>query len=351
MYFAGRTTSELISLARELGQPDYRGRQLSEWVYRRAARSIEEMTSLPSALRRELAERVRHPVFSVVATSSSLDGTTRFLVEASDGARVECVFLPYDDRASVCVSTQVGCAMDCSFCATGIGGLSRNLEPGEIVDQVLLAQAARGRRITHVVYMGMGEPLANYQATLTSIRLLSGEAGISPRRITVSTVGLPEAIRKLASEGLPITLAVSIHAPNDRLRAEIMPVARLHPLQDLIEACRFYTETTRRKMTFEYLLLDGVNDGPEHARELAALIKGCHANVNVIPYNHVEGRGDFRRPDRKAIDEFKAELTARSVTVTERMRKGNPVHAACGQLRHESANGRKLAPGPGTQEK
>ncbi len=351
MLLAGLTTEQLQQWAREKGLGAYRGRQLADWVYRRSARSFDVMTDLPQTLRRELQDCFIHPAMSEEGRSESPDGAIKFLVRASGGERVECVFLPYDDRVSLCVSTQVGCAMDCSFCATGIGGLKRDLQAGEIVDQVLLAQAATGRRITHVVYMGMGEPLANYSATVASIRLLSKEVGLSARRITVSTVGLPAAIRRLAGERLPVTLAVSIHAPDDEVRRAIMPAARLHPLEELLDACRLWCAKTRRRMTFEYLLLDGINDSPAQAVQLARRIRGILGNVNLIPYNHVEGRGSFRRPPRERIDAFRAALEESGIRTTERMRRGNPVSAACGQLRHEAESGRKIfaeAPG-GTQ--
>jgi len=341
----GSTTEELVALACECGQPAYRGRQLAGWVYGKSARSFDEMSSLPAALRAALAEGTVHPLWNEVRRSASTDGTTKILAEAADGARVECVFLPYSERSSVCVSTQVGCAMDCAFCATAMGGLSRSLCAGEIVDQVLLVRAALGAAVTHVVYMGMGEPLANYAQTVRSIRLLAEEVGISPRRITVSTVGIPDAIRRLAGEGLPVTLAVSLHAPDDALRRELMPVAGAHSLDSLLRACRDWTQTTRRRMTFEYLLLDGINDSADQARELARRIHGCLANVNIIPYNHVEGRGHFHRPRRAAIEAFKRELERAGIAVTERLRRGNPVSAACGQLRNESVEGRKLEDG------
>ncbi len=277
-----------------------------------------------------------------VSRSVSTDGTIKFLVQAEDHQNVECVFLPYEQRSSVCISTQVGCAMDCTFCATGIGGLTRNLSPGEIVDQVLLVQRASGVRISHVVFMGMGEPLANYSATVAAIRLLISEAGISARRITVSTVGLPAAIRRLSQEGLPITLAVSLHAPNDDIRSEIMPAARLHPMDALLDACRDWISRTGRKMTFEYLLLDGINDRAVDARVLAGKVRGMLASVNLIPYNHVEGRGEYKRPDRKRVSRFRAALEDEGIIVTERMRRGNPIDAACGQLRHDAETGLRL---------
>ncbi len=337
------TTQEIEQRLTDAGYPRYRGRQVSEWLYKRSVRSLRELSNLPEKLRTHLEESFRHPLTTAVQSSESADNTIKFLVQLHDGNRIECVFLPYEDRISLCVSTQVGCAMNCTFCATAIGGLVRDLSAGEIVDQVLMAQASTGRRVTNVVYMGMGEPLANYHETVKSIRLLNQEAGISARRITVSTVGIVPAIRQLAGEGLPITLAVSLHAPTDSLRGSLIPTAFWYPLGDLLEACQFWIEKTNRRVTFEYLLLKGVNDSPNHAHQLAAQISSLLANVNIIPYNHVEGRGQFSRPPREDIDRFKAELELAGVTVTERMRRGNPVDGACGQLRNESEKGRKIA--------
>ncbi|MEI6915688.1 MAG: 23S rRNA (adenine(2503)-C(2))-methyltransferase RlmN [Armatimonadota bacterium] len=342
MELTGRTSQELSEMAVEFGQPSFRGNQIGEWLYKKTVRAIDDMINLPASLRAEMALKCQHPLLKISTVDRSIDGTAKYLLDLADGNRVECVYLPYADRKSICISTQVGCAMDCSFCATGIGGLTRDLTAGEIVDQVLLTQAEEKQRITHVVYMGMGEPLANYDQTVKSIRLLLNEVGISARHITVSTVGLAPAIRRLANEGIPLNLAVSIHASADNVRSTIMPIASVHSMADLLDACRYWIETTKRKITFEYLLLAGVNDGPSDAVELGRRIKPLLASVNIIPYNHVEGRGDYRRPDRHRINTFKEALTAAGVTVTERKRKGNPINAACGQLRHESEIGRKI---------
>lgn len=342
MKLTGMNTLELQELAQQMGQPAFRGRQLAEWLYQKSAREIAQMTSLPASFRRELALQAAHPLLAVEQVDASPDGTIKFLHRLQDANRIESVFLPYKDRVSICISTQVGCAMDCSFCATGIGGLTRNLHAGEIVDQVLTAQAHTGQRISHVVYMGMGEPLANFPQTLKSLHLLTGEVGISARRITISTVGLAPAILQLADEGMPITLAVSIHAPSDEIRREIMPVADLHPLDELLDACRYWTSRTKRRITFEYLLLEGVNDSPDHARLLAKQLNDPLSHVNIIPYNHVEGRGDYRRPGRASIERFTSSLESCGIKVTERMRRGNPINAACGQLKHEAEKGLRI---------
>ncbi|MBI2844526.1 MAG: 23S rRNA (adenine(2503)-C(2))-methyltransferase RlmN, partial [Armatimonadetes bacterium] len=214
-----------------------------------------------------------------LARSPSTDGTTKFLLELSDGQRIESVLIPYTDRLTVCVSTQVGCAADCSFCATAAAGLTRNLSAGEIVDQALTLQGHAGERVTNVVFMGMGEPLLNYDEVIKSVRLLNSEVGIAMRKMTVSTVGITPRIRKLQSENLQLTLAISLHAPDDELRRRLVPLALRYPLNDMIASCRAYAEATGRRVTYVYLLLAGVNDSPAHARKLAGLIKGSLANV------------------------------------------------------------------------
>lgn len=340
---AGLGAQQLREWALGAGAPAYRGAQIADWVYRRSARDIGQMSDLPIHLRDLLSQQFLHPACRLTSSSVSGDGSAKLLWQLADSLSVETVLLPYERRTSVCVSTQVGCAMDCKFCATGIGGLARNLLAGEIVDQVLGAQAECKASVTHVVYMGMGEPLQNYVNTTSSIRLINQELGISVRRITVSTVGIAPAIRRLADEKLGVTLAVSIHAPSDDLRAQFMPVASMHSLPSLIDACRYFAETTGRRVTFEYLLMDGLNDHPAQARELARVIRPVLANVNLIPYNYVEGRGEFRRSSQQAIARFRRALETQGVTVTQRLRRGNPIDAACGQLRN-TAEGSKVRP-------
>jgi 23S rRNA (adenine2503-C2)-methyltransferase len=249
-----------------------------------------------------------------------------------DGQRIESVLLPYEDRVSVCVSTQVGCPMACAFCATGISGLVRDLTAGEIVDEVLTLQHDSSRRISNVVYMGMGEPLLNYDNVVRSLHLLNDEVGIGMRHITISTVGVTPRIRKLADEKLQVTLAISLHAPNDELRRSIMPAAARYPLHELMQACREYTDRTHRRITFEYLLIHEVNDLPVHARQLAALLKGLLGNVNLIPYNAVEGLA-FRRPPKARVQAFREILEEEGIAVTQRLERGHSISAACGQLR------------------
>ncbi|MDW8290156.1 MAG: 23S rRNA (adenine(2503)-C(2))-methyltransferase RlmN [Armatimonadota bacterium] len=336
----GATREEILQVVRTLGQPDYRAQQIAEWVYRKGAHSYEQMTNLPQSLRQALPQLLPLRRVEIVRAQHSSDGTVKYLLALADGERVEAVFLPYEDRVSVCLSTQVGCAAGCRFCATAQMGFSRNLTAGEIVDQVLTLQQHSGQRISHVVYMGMGEPLWNLQQVVKSILLLNREVGISQRHITVSTVGVVPAIYELAQHHLQITLAISLHAPEDELRARIMPVGRKWKVHQLIEAARHYTEVTGRKVTFEYLLLRGVNDEPHHARALARLVKGMICNVNLIPFNQVETPEGFTRPEPSRIARFRRVLEEAGIAVTQRVEKGHDISAACGQLKLETARAR-----------
>lgn len=331
-HLLGMTRKELEALAVSLGQPAFRGRQIADWIYKRGVTSIEEMSNLPAGFRTALAESANLYRDGILDQAKSPDGTTKFLLELEDAQRIESVLLPYEERVSVCVSTQVGCAMACEFCATGMGGFIRDLTAGEIVDEVLTLQRESGRRISHVVYMGMGEPLLNYDNVLKSLHLLNDEVGISMRHITVSTAGITPRIQKLAHEKLQITLAVSLHAPNDEVRRSIMPIASRYPIEGLIGACREYAEETHRRITFEYLLIRDVNDSPAQAHELAALLKGMLCNVNLIPYNAVEGLL-LKRPTKGRVQGFRAILENAGITVTQRLERGHSIAAACGQLR------------------
>ncbi|MHB1191270.1 MAG: 23S rRNA (adenine(2503)-C(2))-methyltransferase RlmN [Armatimonadota bacterium] len=325
------TTPELETLAESLGERPFRGRQIASWIYKKNIASISEMTDLPEPFR----NRLELHRAQVVGVQEARDGTKKLLLEFADGERVEAVFLPYKERVTACVSTQVGCPVGCSFCATGIGGLVRNLTAGEIVDEVLTLEKEGARRVSHVVYMGMGEPLANYDNVIRSIRILNEEVGISERHITLSTVGLIAKIEMLAKEKLQITLAVSLHAPNDGIRRRLVPLAVRNPIERLVGACRRYSEATRRRVTYEYMLIHGVNDSNDHARELAALLRGTMCNVNLIPYNMVEGL-PYARPTRERVEAFRGVLESCGITVTQRMERGHSISAACGQLRRKS---------------
>jgi 23S rRNA (adenine2503-C2)-methyltransferase len=342
----GKTTSELIQLSQELGQPAYRGKQLAEWLYKRGADSHESMKNLPAPFRTQLAEAYAVGKNQIAHRDSAPDGTIKYLMQLHDGEQVESVYLPYDERVSVCVSSQVGCPAGCTFCATAQGGLARNMTAGEIVDQILALQSDNpDRRISHCVFMGMGEPLFNYDEVIKSVRLLSEEVGMSPRHITISTVGVVPGILQLAEEQMPITLALSLHAPDDALRETLIPTARKWRLEEILSACRTYYQKTKRNLTFEYLLIGELNDAQEQAMALAELLGDLPGNVNLIPFNYVETAQGFKRPTPERIKAFRAELEAAGRVTTQRMVRGHAISAACGQLRRSAGT---LRPRVGT---
>jgi 23S rRNA (adenine2503-C2)-methyltransferase len=327
----GMDLSELTHWMTERGEPAYRGKQLHQWLYQKGVRSLGDITVFSKDWRAAAAEiEVGRSI--IHRRSVAPDGTIKYLLELKDGQIVEAVGIPTEKRLTVCLSTQVGCAMACSFCATGKGGFQRHLEVHEIVDQVLTVQSDFGQRVSHVVLMGMGEPLANFERTLAALKCLNSDVGIGQRSITLSTVGLPGHISQLADHRLQITLAVSLHAPNQRLREELIPTARNYPLRDLMAECREYVEATGRRISFEYILLAGVNDYQEHAYELADLIRGFQAHVNLIPYNPID-EADYQRPSRQQIQAFVRTLEKEHVAVSVRYSKGLEADAACGQLR------------------
>ncbi|HBH04334.1 MAG TPA: 23S rRNA (adenine(2503)-C(2))-methyltransferase RlmN [Candidatus Rokubacteria bacterium] len=333
----GLLPSELEALAVELGASRYRGRQLATWIYRKGVFDLEAMTDLPKDFRARLTERAVIEVPEPERVTASQDGSRKLVFLLGDGSRVSSVLMPDDDRMTLCVSTQVGCGFECRFCLTGVMGLERSLGPAEILGQVLAANRllAPAQRVTHIVFMGMGEPLANYAALVTSLRILTDVrlgVGYSPRRITVSTVGLVPGIEKLGREGLRVNLAISLHAASDEVRSRLMPVNRAFDLAALMAALRRYPLAPRQRIFFEYVLLDGVNDAPEDARRLAALLRGLRAKVNLIPFNDWEG-AEFRRPPLPRILAFQSVLLDAGVTTTVRWSKGEDIGAACGQLR------------------
>ena len=339
----GRFLPELEALAAGLGEPAYRGRQIARWLYVRGAGSLDEMTDLPRAFRDRLGAVGRIRPATVQRVQDAPDGSaTKLLVAFEDGQSVECVRMRFEDgRRSACLSTQVGCAMGCAFCATGMSGFSRNLSSGEILAQFLLIRAHGRARLSNAVFMGMGEPLANYDATLRALRILAAPyaMGMGMRRMTVSTVGLVPQIRRLAAERLQITLAVSLHAPSDALRERLVPANERYPLADLLAACRLYIEATRRRLTFEYVLIDGVNDGLPEARALGRLLAGLACHVNLIPLNPVPGI-PLRRPPISRVQAFAGRLRNAAIPVTVRIERGGDIQAACGQLRLAAGLGR-----------
>ena len=350
----GLLLEELEALAERMGEPRYRGRQVARWLYSRGVETVAAMTDLPQAFRDHLEECARIGRLTVRRTRDAPDGSaTKHLVALEDGQTVECVRMRFDDgRRSACISTQAGCAMGCAFCATGVGGFGRNLSAGEILGQFLLIRAHEGTRLSNVVFMGMGEPLANYDATVRAVRILAAPygMGVGMRRITVSTVGLVPQIRRLAAERLQMTLAVSLHAPTDALRSRLVPVNRRYPLADLMAACREYGEATGRRLTFEYVLIDGANDGPQEARALVHLLRGLRCHVNLIPLNPVEGI-PFTRPPIPRVRAFAGAVKNAGIPVTVRIERGGEIQAACGQLRLADGLGRpsRWTPAPATR--
>jgi 23S rRNA (adenine2503-C2)-methyltransferase len=334
----GMLPTELEDLAVELGASRYRGRQLATWMYRKNVVDLDAMTDLAKEFRAALAERASVLLPEVERTTPSQDGSRKLVFRLHDGARVSAVVMPDEDRITLCLSTQVGCGYACTFCLTGTMGLERNLTAGEIVGQLMAANRlleAEGRRVTHLVFMGMGEPLANYVPLVASLRILTDAKlgiGYSPRRITVSTVGVVKGIERLARENLKVNLAISLHAADDETRGRLMPVNRSWNLEALMAAVRKYPLAPRQRIFFEYVLLDGVNDSPETAARLARLLRGVRAKVNLIPFNDWEGAG-FSRPPIARILAFQAVLIDAGITTTVRWSKGEDIGAACGQLR------------------
>ena len=314
-----------------------RAAQLANHLYRRAEASFEDMADLPAALRKELAETYQVQPLQIAVLKESADAVKKLLVHNGDHQVFECVLLPYEDRVSCCISSQVGCPMGCTFCATGLGGFDRNLTAGEIVGQYLALQRLTDRRISHVVFMGMGEPLLNLPNVLKALTLLHEEVGLSYRHLTVSTVGLVPQIDQLAKEQLPIHLALSLHSPIDSIRDRLMPVNHKWPVKEVIGAMKRYQRATGRKITIEYLLINGVTDTLDQADALAGLIKGTPSVVNLIPFNWVDTEQGFSRPSRQSVRAFKDRLASLGINVTERVERGHDIAAACGQLAGEHA--------------
>ncbi len=326
---------ELESVIKSYGQPAFRAKQLYQWLHNKLAASYEEMTNLSKELRDKLsADYPLNTLQEVQALHSENDGTVKFLFRLKDGRVIESVLMKYHHGNSVCISSQVGCRMGCKFCASTIGGKERDLLPSEMLDQIYRIQALTGERVSNVVVMGTGEPLDNYDHLIRFIRILTDGDGlnISARNITVSTCGLPERIRSLANEELPVTLALSLHAPNNEIRKQLMPVAAKYELSEVLDAFRYYYDQTGRRLTFEYSLVDGVNDEEEHAKELCRLIKGLNCHVNLIPVNPIKER-NYRKSDNKKIQTFKLILEKSRINVTIRREMGADIDAACGQLR------------------
>jgi len=367
----GKSLAELTEWVQQQGQRPYRGKQLHEWLYQKGVRSLTDISVFSKEWRSEL-EGIDIGRSTLHHRSAAPDGTVKFLLRLSDGQIIETVGIPtfnWDQeepegrrqeveeaedaeltqpstlesqnsltRLTVCVSSQVGCPMACDFCATGKGGFVRNLTTAEIVDQVLTVQADFQQRVSNVVFMGMGEPLLNTDNVVAALRCLNQDVGIGQRTMTVSTVGIPDRIRKLAASQLRATLAVSLHASNQPLREKLIPSAKHYPLEALLDECREYVQLTGRRVTFEYILLAGLNDCPEHAIELAKHLRGFQSHVNLIPYNPIS-EVDYQRPSPQRIQTFVNALKAKHIVVSVRQSRGLAADAACGQLRASATKG------------
>ena len=328
---------EMTSLIKEMGQPGFRAKQIYEWIHKKLASGYDDMTNLPKALRERLKAELPFPELKEVARKDSSSGdTSKFVFRLYDGYVIESVLMKYRYGNSVCISSQVGCRMGCTFCASTLMGLSRQLSPSEMLSQIYKIQRETGERVSNVVVMGTGEPLDNLDNLVKFIELLTDENGlnISQRNITVSTCGLVKNIRKLADRKLAITLAISLHAPTDEERRKIMPIANKYTISEILEATDYYFAKTGRRISYEYGLIDGENDTPENAERLAALLKGKNCHVNLIPINPIKER-NYRSSTPKGVLRFKKILENKGINVTIREEMGQDIDAACGQLRKE----------------
>ena len=333
------TAEELADTVTGLGEKKFRAGQLYDWLHRKLVRNTEEISNVSPAFLRRLTRE--HPLYGVrmeTCLSSRLDGTRKYLFSLHDGNVIESVLMHYKHGNSVCISSQAGCRMGCRFCASTLLGLTRNLYPSEMLDQIYTIQRETGERVSHVVVMGTGEPFDNFESLCRMIGILSDKKGlgVSRRNITVSTCGLVPQIYRFSDTFPQVTLAVSLHAPNDRMRRELMPVANRYSMEELMDAARYYTEKTKRRVTFEYSLVRGVNDGVEHAEELVRRVRGMNCHINLIPVNPITERS-YEQPDRSRISRFAGILEKNRVKVTVRREMGRDIQAACGQLRKSYA--------------
>lgn len=336
------TLEELEARFRDLHQPAYRAKQVLEWIYAKRVKSFAEMTNLPAPLRTQLAEEYGFDVLEPVRKTGSNDTTQKFLFRLGDGSLIEAVLIPASpalygessDRRTICISSQVGCAYGCKFCASGLDGFSRNLHAGEIVDQFLRVEELSGEKINNIVFMGMGEPLANYENVIRAINLINAPWGIGlgARHMTLSTSGLAPNIRKLADQPIQLRLAISLHGATDEVRNLIMPVNKKYPLAELLDACEYFTRNKSSRLTLEFILIDGINDSLDQAAALAKIAKRIQAKINCIPYNTVEGL-PWKRPSLRRQDAFMEVLQQAGAAATIRREKGHDIEAACGQLR------------------
>ncbi len=338
----GLSCSELEQLLTNYGYPSYRGKQIYKWLYHKGIKDLTEISDLPKSIREEfIKEGFSIGRLKLTSLAKSNDETLKLLLSTADDDYIETVGIPTEKRLTACLSSQIGCSMDCKFCATGKAGLKRSLYSNEIIDQILSLQDVMKRNVSHVVFMGMGEPLLNMEQLLISIRCINEDLGISQRRITVSTVGIPGLIQKLLLNSLEklgkaqFTLAVSLHASNQTLREKIIPSAKNYPIKDLIKDCKEYVLISKRRISFEYLLIDDINDQKSHAYELAELISGFQSHVNLIQYNPIE-EADFKRPTNNKVRLFSQYLLSKGIEVSIRRSRGLERNSACGQLRSYS---------------
>lgn len=338
MHLKSMTIPEMTALFKQMGQPAFRAKQVYSWLHK-GVRSYEEMTNIPQSLRAALQQE--HPLYApqvVRKQESQLDGTIKYLWRLADGNCVETVLMRYRYGNTVCISTEVGCRMGCAFCASTLGGLVRTLEPHEMLDQVLFTQVDSGLPVSHIVLMGIGEPLDNFDNVLRFLELVNSEEGmnISMRHISLSTCGLVPKIDELAAQKLQISLAISLHGPNNEKRSKVMPVNKAYPIEELLAACRRYYDITGRRIHFEYAMIDGLNDTEDDARELLRRLKGLGAHVNLIPLNHVE-ESPLKPSSKKAVARFQQILEEGGITATVRRTLGGDIDASCGQLRRKQA--------------
>ena len=329
------TLEELTEAIRQMGDKPFRAKQIYQWLHQKLVADFDEMSNLSKPLREKLKEQfVLTALYPADVKISQIDGTRKYLFRLADGNVIESVWMQYHHGNSVCISSQVGCRMGCRFCASTLDGMVRNLAPSEMLDQIYRIQTISGERVDNIVIMGSGEPMDNFQNVVQFLKLINSDKGlhISARNITVSTCGLVDKIRELADLQLQITLAISLHAPNDELRKTMMPIANKYSIEQIMEACRYYLKQTGRRISFEYSLVKGVNDTQECAEQLSGLLHGMNCHVNLIPVNPIKER-DYRQSEKQAIAAFKNKLERNGINVTIRREMGRDIDGACGQLR------------------
>ncbi len=332
----GMSLEEMEQLMRSIGQPKFRANQLFTWLYKKRIDSIDEITVFSKAFREQIKKTVEMGYLEIADRQTSSDGeTNKFLFRLRDGFYVESVFMVDGKRRTICLSSQVGCALGCDFCATGAMGFQRNLSVGEIVDQLLIILKTMGTDATNLVFMGMGEPFLNYDNVIQACRVISHGDGIAigKRKITISTVGIIPKIKQFTDEGHGFKLAISLNTPNDKKRSQLMPINKKYPFQELLNAAKYYASKSRHLFTFEYLMIDGFNDSIEDARELKKHLRNLRCKINIIPYNAIDER--YQPPSEEKINDFIAELLELKIIVSVRRSKGSDIDAACGQLFHQ----------------